>query len=376
MDYCLRNSPLANRLLSPNPVMKTIHAKFFSAIAIFSATVLIASSEAQTASTDPVGFVTVSAAAGDGSARTTSVISFPLVSPETITGQASGRITGVTANSIINSSAGWSAGALSVAATPYVIRITSGAAEGHTFLISTTTANTSTTVTIDAEEAAQVDLSTLGIVTGVSGDTYVIYACDTLASAFGTPATTGVLGGTSSAGAGADIVQLFVAGFWRQYYFNTSLASWRRVGPNSASDTVPIRPDSAVLYSRLAASQLNLTVMGSVPTVDRKALVKNSGVSFLANSWPTNLTLGTSGIHLIPGWVSSGSFNATTTDIVQIMVSGFWVKYYYTGTNWRRVGPNTLSDSVAIPTGSAFIIEKKGAAAGAATIAQSVPYSL
>ena len=332
--------------------------------------------QAQTATTDPVGFVTVSAAAGNGTDRTTSVISFPLVSPETITGQVNGLITGVTANSISNSSAGWSAGALSVAATPYVIRITSGAAKGYTFLISTSTANTATTFTIDSEEAGQVDLSTLGIVTGASGDSYAIYGCDTLSSALGTPATSGIQGGTSSAGTGADIVQLFVAGSWRQYYYNTTSASWRRIGPNTISDNVPIRPDGAVIYSRLPASALNLTVLGTVPTSNRKALVNNSGVSFLSNSWPVNLTLGTSAIQSIPGWVSSATYNATTTDIVQMMVNGAWLKYYYTGTNWKRVGPNTLSDSVSILTGSALIIQKAGSSIGASALAQTLPYSL
>jgi hypothetical protein len=329
-----------------------------------------------TVATDPVGFVTVSAAAGTGITRTVSVLSFPLVSPEAITGVATGRITGVTANSISNSSAGWSPGALSVPATPYVIRITSGAAKGHTFLISTSTQNTATTVTIDAEEAGQVDLTALGIVTGASGDTYAILACDTLATAFGTPVTTGVQGGTSTTGIGADIVQLSVAGSWRQYYYNTSSTSWRRVGPNTLSDNIPIRPDSAVIFSRLPASPLNLTVLGTVPVSDRKALVNNSGVTFLSNSWPVSLTLGTSGIHLISGWASSATYVAATTDIVQMAVNGAWVKYYYTGNNWKRVGPNTLSDSVSIPVGSAFIIQKAGSASGASALVQNLPYSL
>jgi hypothetical protein len=318
--------------------------------------------------------VTVSAAAGTGITRTVSVLSFPLVSPEAITGVATGRITGVTANSISNSSAGWSPGALSVPATPYVIRITSGAAKGHTFLISTSTQNTATTVTIDSLESSQVNLMTLGVLTGASGDTYAIYACDTLSTALGTPGTTGIQGATSPVG--ADIVQMFVSGFWQQYYYNTTNSRWQRVGPNSPSDNVPIRPDTAVLYSRLPASPLNLTVLGSVPVSDRKALVKNSGVTFLSNSWPVNLTLGTSGIHLIPGWASVANYDAATTDIVQIMVNGFWVKFWYTGNNWKRVGPGSISDSVSIPVGSALIIEKKSPASGTSQLVQNIPYSL
>lgn len=320
-----------------------------------------------TLSAQTVGYVTLSIAAGTGSARTVSVLSFPLADSGQASGQLNGIITGVTAATFTNSSAGWTAGQLSTAATPYLIRITSGTAKGRTFLVSTATANTATTLTIDPEEAALVDLTTVGIAAGT--DTYELIPCDTISNVFGTPATTGIQGGTTSAT--ADIVQLLVSGGWRQYYYNTTSSAWLRIGPNSNSNNVAIRPDTAALYQRLPASGLSLIVSGTVPSVDRKALVKNSGTTFLSNGWPVDVTLGTSGINSIPGWLTG---TATTADIVQIQISGGWRQYYHNGTQWLRVGPNTASNSVVIPTGAAVILLKKGAASGAVALSQTLPY--
>jgi len=331
---------------------------------------------ADTVSTTPVGTMNITAAAGTGSVATLSVFSFPLLGTPSITGQSSGIITGVTANSLSNSNAGWTAGALSVAATPYLIQITSGSAKGRTFLISTTTVNTATNVTIDSQESGQVNLTTLGIVTGTSGDTYSLYPCDTLLNTFGagTAVSSGttVLGGTSSVV--ADVVQMAVSGGWRQYYFNTTSGHWLRVGPNTNSDNLPIRPDTAVIYSRLAPTALNLTLLGTVPSVDRKAIVSNAGITFISSSWPADLTLGTSNIASIPGWVANSS--PGSADIAQMAVSGGWRQYYYNGTHWLRVGPNTLSDSLVIPAGGAIILQKLGTTPGVTTLSQTLPYSL
>jgi hypothetical protein len=324
---------------------------------------------AQTVATDPVGFVNVTAAAGTGSTKTTSVLSFPLLGTASITGVSSGLITGVSQSGITNSNAGWQAGALSVASSPYLIQVTSGTAKGRIFLISTTTPNTATTVTVDPLEASQTDLTTLGIAAGT--DTYTIFPCDTLSSLLGSPATTGVSGGTGAAD--ADVVQLFVSGAWRQYYYSNSLAAWVRVGPNSVSNTVAIRPDTGVIYTRLASSPLTLTLVGRVPTVSRKAGVMNSGVTFLSNSWPVDVTLTSTGINMIPGWITGAAAEA---DIVQILVAGAWRQYYNDGTNWRRVGPNTISDSVVVPAGTSLIVNKKGSNSGLSILSQSLPYTL
>lgn len=327
--------------------------------------------KAESAETVPLGSVPISIAAGTGSARTLSTLSFPLLEDAIISGQARGRITGVTANTMINNNAGWTPGQLSTAASPCLIQITSGSAAGRIFLISTSTASTGTTVTIDSEESNLVNLTTLGITTGDSGDTYRILACDTLSSIFGTPATTGVLGSTTSST--ADIVQIMVAGTWNQYYYKTSApAGWVRIGLNIPSGNTPIRPDSLVLYNRLGSTPITFSWLGQAPSGIRQALIRNSGVSALASGWPVAKNLGNSGIESIPGWVRSAQ--SSTADIVQIMISGTWNQYYHNGTQWVRVGLPIPSNNQTIDSVGGVLINKKGSAAGASVLTQNAPY--
>ncbi len=327
---------------------------------------------AQSVSTTPVGAVTVTIAAGTGTTRTLSVISFPLLQNGSVDGQMTGRLTAIGSNTFSNGDAGWTAGQLSQAASPYLIQITSGVAAGRTFLLSTSTTNTSTQVTIDGEEASLVDLTSLGIAVGVSGDTYRLIEADTLSSIFGTPEETGVLGNTSSTT--ADVIYVLVSGLWRSYYYNTTSGAWLRVGPNVNSNNVPIRPDALILYSRIAADSITLSLVGSVPNKGRQAIVRNSGLSAMSTSWPVDIMLGDSGIQNIPGWVTSA--DPSTADIVNISVSGLWRAYYHNGTQWLRVGPNSPSNAVVISAGSGFLLVRKGTATGSVQLEQSLPYSL
>ncbi len=332
----------------------------------------IGQAHAQSVATVPVGAVSVTVAAGNGASRAVTVLSFPLLENPQASGQVMGRITGVTANSITNSGASWVVGALSSASTPYLLQITSGTAKGSTFLISTATSNTEDTVFLDAEESSLVDLRSLGIVTGDDGDTYRLLPCDTLSSILGAPGTTGVQGGTSPSA--ADIVMVFVSGGWRQYYFNTNSSAWLRVTFNTNSNNVPIRPDSLVIYNRIAPTAMALTLTGAVPDLQRKVYVRNSGIIPVSTLWPTNITLQASGIHLIPGWVSSA--DSSVADVVQLFVSGGWRSYYHDGVNWKRVTFNTNSDSVVVATGSGVVINRRGSATGTSVLSQSLPYSL
>ncbi|MEM1158705.1 MAG: TIGR02597 family protein [Verrucomicrobiota bacterium] len=325
------------------------------------------------ATTDPIGYVNWDIAAGTGLTRTVTVLSVPLLDTTAIDGAATGKITGVTSNSITASGAGWTAGQLSEDATPYLIRITTGLAEGRTFLISSSVANTSTTVTLDSNDSAQVDLTTLGIVTAPgSEDNYKIIPCDTLSSIFGTPTDTGVLGGPSSDS--ADIIFLNDNGSWKKYFYNTALSRWTRIFPGYPdSSNVEIRPDSAIMYSRLGDTALALTVVGSVPMENRQSLIKNSGVTFLANSWPVDTTLATTNLQNTTGWVSNA--NSANADQVLILVNNSWRKYWHDGSNWRRIFPGfPISDSQSVSATSGLLIGKLGSASGNELLTQTKPY--
>jgi hypothetical protein len=367
---------------TPTSIPTTNPMKLPAKLAIASLAIVTAASSAsaQNATTDPVGFVTVNITAGTGTTKRNTFYSPPLLEAASITGQASGIITAVSSNSITNSNAGWTAGELSNPATPYLIMITSGAADGRIFLISSSAAtggaisgaaNTATTVTVSSIDTTQVtNLTSLGIVTGT--DTYKILSCDTLSSLFGTPASSGILGGTSVSN--ADVVTMVVNGQATNYFYKTDSVPprWTRQSPATDASNVPILPYYGLSYARLAASPLSLTITGAVPTDPRQTGVKNSGNTIVSQFWPVDSTLLSSGISSV---VTSGA-NATVADIVTLTSNGSATNYFYNGSEWRRQSPNTAANSTPIPVGTSVRISRKGSAPGYTTLSQAVPYNL
>lgn len=320
--------------------------------------------------TPPQGYVTLNVAAGTGTASSVTILSAPLLDTAKGDGRMSGVITATTADTFFNSSAGWTPGQLSNVATPNLVRITSGIAEGRTFQVSTQTRNTSTGITISSLDASQTNLNTLGIVVGT--DTYQIIPCDTISTLFGTPQTTGILGGTHAAG--ADNVYLNANGIWVPHFYHTGLGRWVRgsLGSPDATNT-PIVPDRAIMYTRLASSPLSFVLFGRVPMENRKALVANAGITFLSNAWTVDRTLTQSNLQNLPGWVSGAT--ASVADTVYIFDAGFWKTFWYDGVNWRRQSLGSpISNNQLLQSGSGMMISKTGTAAGAAVLAQNRPY--
>jgi hypothetical protein len=245
-------------------------------------------------------------------------------------------------------------------------------------LISTATANTTDTVTIDSGESARVgDLTSLGITTDVgTGDTFRLWPCDTLGSFFGTPGTTGIQGGGSAAG--ADTVVLISNGDPTTYFYNTGLTPqrWVRVGLGGGADSanVPIPPYAGVQYSRLAATPLEFRTIGRMPVGWRRVAIKNSGTTLLAPFWPVDQTLAALGLHNLPGWKRAST--PSSADTVVLMPGGSPSTYFHNGTSWRRVGlGGGNSDSVIVPTGSSIQINKLGSEPGFAIYQHGAPYS-
>jgi hypothetical protein len=314
----------------------------------------------------------VNIAAGTGSAKTGSLVSMPLQDVAVITGQSTGRITEVTANTITSSGAGWTPGQLSNAAAPYLIQITSGSANGRMFLISPAQPNTATTVTITPEDSEAASLTSLGIVTGTTtGDTYKIIPCDTLGTLFGTPAVSGVQGG--AAPNSADTVVITINGASRTYYFNTTLIRWTQVAlGNPDATNVPVRPYFGFRYERLANTPLAFLASGSVPIVTRAVPVRNAGSTVLSQYWPTDSTLATLGLHSLSNWTSNAT--AQSADHVLITSNGTTQRFYHTGTEWRNAGTDVASGATPIPAGASVHILQKGSDTGFTTLSQSVPY--
>lgn len=368
----------------------------FSLIASLASAFALPFAQAQTtATTDPVGFVTLSNAAGTVSSKRNTFYSIPLQEVESITGQVAGQITGVTSNSLINTNGGWTPGALSQPTTPYIVQLTSGAGAGRIFLIaaniatngssgSAALANTASNLFISPlDTQAGVNLSTIGV---AAGDNYKIYACDTLSSFFGVGTADGasntVRGG--SATTNADTVTAIINGSASVYWYNTGVSPnrWSRQGPGSPnSANVALVPNYGIIYGRQAATPLVSTVTGQVPTSARTALIKNSGLTMLSSYWPASTTLSNIGLQSLPIWTGSATFSnadfVTLTPPVGSAQNYWWDPTANTGSGgWRRQGPGNVLTNPPVEIGTAVQVTQRGSAAGFTPITNNVPYSL
>ena len=349
--------------------------RLFTAACALGITCLFAGAQSITY-TAPSGYVTIDIAPGSGATRALTVLSIPLLAPAPdIDGATNERITGVTAITLSASSAGWTADELSTSGVPKAIRITSGSAEGRTFLISTSAANAADTVTLDSVDLSGADLTTLGIVADPStGDTFQIIDCETLPSMFGTPAEGFVVGNDDPDL--ADNALLFVNGSWSTYYYHVTNDRWtRRAFLDPDASAQPIKPETGVIFNRLGTQAFSLTVFGDVTTSRRSDAVNNSGLSFLGSNWPVAGSLLDSGIKDIPGWVANS--DVTLADTVLMFVNGSWSTYWWNGTNWRRRAfLSPISDDVMIEGGGGFILSKLNPTAQDEILVLALPYNL
>jgi hypothetical protein len=324
-------------------------------------------SRAQTViSSAPEGFMNFTIPSGSVTTPSVFMFSLPLTAapPTNLAGQTAGAITSVAAGTITNTSAGWAAGALSQAATPYFIRITSGTAVGRTLAISTAVANTGTMVTVDNQGTP---LTGLGI---VAGDTYEIFPADTLFSLFGSS----VLGGTSTAD--ADVVRLHNGSGWVEYYYNTAASQWRVNSIGASQNNVVIRPDSGIIFYRRGATPLLLTLTGRVPTTDLQTVVNEVGSTFIGG-FPIDTTFVQSDFRTMPTWVNNTG-SVATADKVNVFLAGSWNSYNYhqAASQWRNGSIPVSQNAVTIPAGTPFIVDSPTGTPGLKIWKRALPYSL
>ncbi len=332
---------------------------------------------AQTAATVPVGVVSVTIQASqNGTSHAITPISAPLYGPAEITGQNLGKITGVSASTITNANGAWSAGALAQLGSPYFVRIKSGNASGHLLRI---TSNTATDLTVANQG---VDLTTLGIVVGASGDSYEIVKGETLLTLFGTP-DDGVTGGTLTAFNAQQTDKVLVndtTGAMLSYYYDTTASSWKRVGSGANQNTLPIAPSSGIFYYRIAQSSLVLSFVGTIPDTSLKRILAVNGSSIVSTYFPVDMTLSTLGFQSLTGWRKLGDVGVTlaTTDRVVFKHSTgaiFSAYYEVASSSWKRVGSGGTLNSQVIPAGSAVMVTRFGT--GSPQVwERAMPYSL
>ena len=325
---------------------------------------------AQTATTTPVGFVTVTIpAASDSSTPSNTVVSIPLY------GTADYVSTVATIDSTTQftlTGAAWTPGAFADATAPRLVRVktsTTAAHVGKFFLIAANTTN-QLTVTLSTTVA---DIATVLSV----GDSCEVVPANTLGSVFGTAAKPPTLTGGISPNV-ADNVLIFDGTTWQTYFWTGAVGSpvniWKKTGPLDRSGTV-IFPDEAVFVIRRdTAAVAAVTLMGTVPSTAEQTDIAPDGSTFLSNRFPVDATLGGLGLQNLPSWVAGTS--PTTADNVLIFDGTTWQTYFWTGAVgspvniWKKTGPLDRS-STPIPTGTGVFIIHAGAAA---TLSQALPY--
>lgn len=302
------------------------------------------------AKTVPQGVITFTIAAGTPSVPKLTTLSLPLRDsvPSNFVGAPAGKITGFTGNSITSNGAGWPV-AFVTASNPYFVRIMTGALAGRTLQV---TANTADTLTVNNQGVALA-----GIVTNT--DTFELFPADTLQSLFSTVA----LAGTAQTG---DLIQLHNGALWLNYYFDGT--SFRDAIFNIAANPV-VRPDQPLSYFR-RGPQVAFTLLGTVPSVPAQIVIKNGGVTPIANPYPVSRTISTLGIQASPNWTNG------TTDKAAIFNGALWINYIFDGTNWRDAIFNIIQNNAVVPVGGAVVINQGGSASGSSVTTAPLPYTL
>lgn len=361
-------------VLKPEPsFLIKMKTSFLRHLSLTTALVLAAASQSSfaqtTATTDPVGFITLPIAGGG----TIASPKLSLISP-TVTQPMSwqGAITSVTTASGNTT--------IAVANTPFTAGQFNGANGSFYAEIVTVTPNTHVTGAL-----AVITSTTTGsiIVTGnlvsptvfaQAGDTLRIRKETTIADIFGVANTAGLL--ASDEGASADEVLIYDGASSNSYFYYTGSpgypAGWYDTGfllaPGVAQNVV-IGLHQGLVVKRKTTGALSVTANGAVKTGNTLFPVVN-GLNVLGTVSAKGLTLGTSG--LFTGSATTGmkpSDEAATADEITIYSGANPTSYfYYTGSPGFPAGwydsafllAPGAADNVVIAPGTSFVVNRKG----------------
>jgi uncharacterized protein (TIGR02597 family) len=315
--------------------------------------------QSATATTDPVGFITLTV---NGASAGTTALSFKALGLARQV-EYQGNAEQVGANSLTDNDATWTDNQFNGANGAYYLEITgpTGASGiGTTYDITGTTAATHT-VTLAQNLAA-------GVTTGA---TFRIRKHWTIAAVFGAANEGGLAGGTSTT---ADTIRIYnTAGVYTAYYYSTAAGDvgWRKTDASGVEQSgdqsgVVIYPDDGLVIARQQASAANIVLMGAVKTGQTSSPI-SSGLNFVANPYAAPMTLGDSGLYTGDPNTGVKSGGASNADLVRIYNGTGYDSYFYSsgglaGVGWRKVSGGTADQAnVQIPVGASVIIQRQGA---------------
>ena len=338
--------------------MKNKLSLIIGAIALAAA----AGSQAQTAVTDPVGYITCKVAAGN---------SLSFVAPTLVNKlEFSGVASGVTATSITLSgaaplAANAFAAAVNVAydaAAPmpgFYVEVSSGTGEGQWANI---TANTTTALTVDRDLTAAITAGT---------STVRIRKHATIGEIFGATNTAGLKGSDQSATADEVKVLKPVTHAVKSYFFyddgvNTQ---WSDLDTNDAIN-VSILPDQGIIVHRkTGGANLSFVRVGHVKT-GKTTLYASPGLNVLATPRAVGdtFTLGNSNLTNAgaQGTRVKGSDQSATADLLRIPQANGALKDFFfyddgVNTQWSDLDTNDATGE-QLTEGEAFILVRQASA--------------
>ena len=249
---------------------------------------------AQTATTTPVGFITRTIpSAFDASTPSYTPFSVPLYQTAAFQGAVAGTpVAG--SHDIKLSGAAFPANQYS--ASPHLLRVKTGALVGKFWTVISHTADTLSLKEPLGGSPGIPDANLSGL---LEMDSCEILPANTFGTTLGTISGLGT--GSSASGPTADNVLVWNGSSFEAYFYHTTNSRWQK-GISNATNTV-IFPDDTLFFARKVVSPLTLTFMGTVPSTTERTELAGSSYNFVGNRFPTDTTLGATGLENTTGWV-------------------------------------------------------------------------
>lgn len=308
---------------------------------------------AQTVSTVPVGFNTITVNSGRLAA-----LSFPFDNITAFAGAVGSR----TSSTITTTGIG--AGSYATTAAPFVVRFVTGASTGRQFKV---TAQSTDTLTLQTNG---VDLTTAT----ANGDSFEILPIHTLASFFGATADPNKPAIIRNADSNLADNVLVRGSFGYLTYYNDG-SKWLLVsGGSTPQNDVALPSDQGFLFQRRTGSNITITVLGTVPHTNLKTDLPANKTTIFPNRFPVDTTLTGLGLHTNPNWIKND--DATLADNLLIRGTFGWNTYYVNAAGqWRLSGGGaTDQGATAVPLGISMLAVRR--AGSLVTLDQPLPYTL
>jgi uncharacterized protein (TIGR02597 family) len=350
-----------------------IHLPIVAGAAFLAAAILTSELAAEPPSTSPVGFVTLKiAAAPVGGGEQLSFRALSLSRPIESQGLAETAADAGLNSKLTDAQATWTAnqfnpvGATAETATHYleIVRPVGATAavpgEGTTFDILATDAATKT-------------LTLAGnLPTGVSATavSYKVRKYWTIADVFGATNRAG-LGAGAQGEADEILIYSPQPGQFATYYYRVGSlggSGWRNADTGANAGAQKIYPEDGIVIRRRQSSDLRVTLLGAIKTGATSSAV-TPGLNYLGNVYAADMTLASSGLYTgNPATGVLGGAQGEADDLlIYAPLTKSYLSYYYRiggigGSGWRNAQDGTAASSVVIPTGSAIILRRRGAA--------------